>query len=204
MATSRTIKPQISREQIVDEALLLLQETSLAGLKMRVLGERMGIKAASLYWHFPNKAALLAAMSETLFLRALENVEPADDWQSWMRSLGRSVWDNLLEIDDSGLLIMSAELSKEQFERTIAAVRVPMEKFDIDQEQALRLHSGIQALMIGWVTFAHSEFIQRFEDLMDTRGAALETLDAMIAGWEMQMASKDTALPRAESGQKFS
>lgn len=187
MPRTSKLRPQITRQQIVEEALSLLLERSLSGLKMRELADRLGIKAASLYWHFPNKAALEAALSEHLFLSALENTPDAADWQGWMRGLGRSVWDNLQDFRESGLLIMSVNLSEEQFQRTVDAVRSRLSKYDVDQELALRLHSGVQALMIGWVTFAHSAFIERFEDLRDTRAAALETLDAMIDGWAVRM-----------------
>ena len=189
MATHTKKTPQITRDQIVEEALALLDETSLTGVTMRVLADRLGIKAASLYWYFPNKAALASAMSERLFLRALERTPDAADWKAWMRGVGRAVWDNLIECPDSGLLIMSADLSAEQFERTTRAVWNRLAQFDIDQEQAFRLHSGIQALMTGWVTFAHSPYIDRLENLLDIRKAAMETLDAMIEGWAARMDS---------------
>ena len=187
MATPAKKKPQITKDQIVQEALALLDETSLSGLTMRVLADRLGIRAASLYWHFPNKAALESAMSELLFLRALDSVPDTGDWREWTRGLGRAVWDNLINRPDSGLLIMTADLTEEQFQRTSAAVRGRLARFDVDQDSAFRLHSGIQALIIGWVTVAHSPYIHRLENLIDTRKAAMETLDAMIDGWSARM-----------------
>jgi AcrR family transcriptional regulator len=46
------------REQIVREALALLESEGLAGLTMRRLGERVGMRAPSLYKHFPDKESL--------------------------------------------------------------------------------------------------------------------------------------------------
>ncbi len=180
--------PLITRDNIVEEAISLLEATSLSGVMMRVLADRLGIKAASLYWHFPNKAALEAAISERLFLRALELVPESTTWQDWMRGLGRAIWDNLIDCPDSGLLIMSADLSDEQFQRADMAVRQRLARFEIDQEQAYRLHSGIQALITGWVTFAHSPSNVRLGRIMDIREAAMETLDAMIDGWAARLA----------------
>ena len=184
-------KPQITEGRIIDEAIALLGETSsLSGVKMRVLADRLGIKAASLYWHFPNKAALESAMSERLFMQALERVPEADNWQDWLRGVGRAVWDNLIEYPESGLLIMSADLSKDQFSRTINAVKSRLSKFDIDQDRAFQLHSGIQALIIGWATFAHSPYTHQLGTVIDIREAALETVDAMIKGWATRMKSQ--------------
>lgn len=176
-------KPQIDRDQIVSEALSLLNETSLAGLTMRGLADRLGIRAASLYWHFPNKAALTTAMSERLFIQAIDAAPDADNWRAWMRGVGRAVWDNLIDCADSGLLVMSADLTKEQFAHSTALVQRKLEKFDIDAADGFRLHSGIQALMTGWITFAHSPFAMQLESALEVKQSAMATLDALVEGW---------------------
>jgi len=184
---SRTKRPQITRTQIVEAALCLLVEDSLSGVKMRKLADRLGIKAASLYWHFPNKAALESAMSERLFIRAVEQAPLADTWQEWLRGVGRAVWDTLIDCPEAGVLIMSADLSEDQFVATTEAVLQRVKVYDVDHELIFQLHSGVQALMTGWVTFAHSPYIHRLESLMDIRDVAMDTLDAMIEGWEKRM-----------------
>ena len=57
-------KEQLSRERIVAAALDLVDEHGLEGLTMRALGQRLGVEAMALYYYFPSKAALLAAVSE--------------------------------------------------------------------------------------------------------------------------------------------
>ncbi|WP_410643481.1 TetR/AcrR family transcriptional regulator [Amycolatopsis sp. lyj-346] len=47
-------------EQIVDAARALIDEGGSAALTMRALGERLGIRAPSLYKHFPDKGAVEA------------------------------------------------------------------------------------------------------------------------------------------------
>jgi AcrR family transcriptional regulator len=67
------------REQAVAEARALLEEHGPGALTMRRLGERLGIRAPSLYKHFPSKAALEAAlMAEGLreMASALEEAPP--------------------------------------------------------------------------------------------------------------------------------
>jgi len=52
-------------EQLVAEARRLIEKEGTASLTMRRLAERVGIRAPSLYKHFPDKAALEAAVIAT-------------------------------------------------------------------------------------------------------------------------------------------
>ena len=49
----------LSRERVVATALELLDEEGLAKLSMRRLGERLGVRAMSLYRYVANKEELL-------------------------------------------------------------------------------------------------------------------------------------------------
>lgn len=186
MATLKKPKPQISREQIIDEALALLKETNLSGVTMRTLADRLGIKAASLYWHFPNKAALEAAMTQRLFIRNAVTAPQAGSFAEWMRSAGRHSFRSLMEYSDSGLLIRKAEVSEEMFAETMDVVKNRMANFDVDRERAMGLHAGVEALISGWVAFAQSPYAAGIEAAFNTEKTAFETLDALVAGWDMQ------------------
>jgi AcrR family transcriptional regulator len=65
----RSARPVAARsaraEQLVAEARRLLEAEGAATLTMRRLAERVGIRAPSLYKHFPDKAALEAAVIAT-------------------------------------------------------------------------------------------------------------------------------------------
>lgn len=64
--------------QIVDAACVLIEEGGSAALTMRALGERLGIRAPSLYKHFPDKGAVEAQVI-TFALRELANALAAAD-----------------------------------------------------------------------------------------------------------------------------
>lgn len=51
-------------EQILDVAQALLDEDGASALSMRTIAARVGIRAPSLYRHFPDKAAIEAALQE--------------------------------------------------------------------------------------------------------------------------------------------
>lgn len=52
-----------SRDKILDVATRIAQAHGYGGLNLRALAEEVGIKAASLYHHFPSKADLAAAVA---------------------------------------------------------------------------------------------------------------------------------------------
>jgi TetR/AcrR family tetracycline transcriptional repressor len=184
MTAKPTKRTQSDRAEIVEEALKLLNETSLSGLTMRVLADRVGLAAASLYWYFPNKAALISALSEHLFLKSLANTPPSPHWRDWMKGLGRSIWRVLLDYPDSAILIMSANIGADQFARNTACVREALARLDLPVEQLMPLQSGIQALMTGWSTFAHASYAEWLEEMLSLEAAAFSTLDAMVDGWD--------------------
>lgn len=53
-----------AREDILAAAKLVAQAHGYAGLNFRDLAEQVGIKAASIYYHFPGKADLAAAVAK--------------------------------------------------------------------------------------------------------------------------------------------
>lgn len=57
---------KIQRETVIAAALDLLDEVGIDGLTMRRLAQKLDIKAASLYWHFTNKQALMDGMADAL------------------------------------------------------------------------------------------------------------------------------------------
>lgn len=84
----------LDRPRIVSEALDLLEEGGIAGLSTRKLAERLGVKSASLYWHFKDKDELLNEMCGAMFEECLvdPNVD-GDDliWEDWLAEGARQI-----------------------------------------------------------------------------------------------------------------
>ena len=53
----------LDRERIVAEAVALLDAEGLDGVTTRKLAARLGVQSPTLYWHLPNKAALVTALA---------------------------------------------------------------------------------------------------------------------------------------------
>lgn len=73
-------------ERVVREALALLDEAGLDSLSMRNLAERLGIRAASLYWYVRDKDELLGLLADAI---SGEVLAPAPDlpWRIWLEAL---------------------------------------------------------------------------------------------------------------------
>ncbi|MBZ0112485.1 MAG: TetR/AcrR family transcriptional regulator [Thermoanaerobaculia bacterium] len=66
-------EPQWSsrKEEIVDRAFEIALESGFAGLRMRLLAERVGVTEGALYRHFSNKEAILLALAARIEGRLL-------------------------------------------------------------------------------------------------------------------------------------
>ncbi|MBS3180315.1 MULTISPECIES: TetR family transcriptional regulator [unclassified Pseudoclavibacter] len=57
---------KLSRTEIVTTALEVLDEHGLPNLSMRRISDYLEVQPSALYWHFPNKQSLLAAVSDRI------------------------------------------------------------------------------------------------------------------------------------------
>lgn len=76
----------VTRDQVVAKALTLLDEKGLDGLTLRMLAERLGIRAPTLYWHVKDKADLIEELGETILVAGLANLPDPEamTWQDWL------------------------------------------------------------------------------------------------------------------------
>jgi AcrR family transcriptional regulator len=81
----RRQKEQLSRERIVAEAIVLLDEEGLEALSMRSLGQRLGAGATSLYRHVASKDELIELVVDEVYgeLEVPAVTDPAD----WRQAL---------------------------------------------------------------------------------------------------------------------
>jgi TetR/AcrR family tetracycline transcriptional repressor len=82
--------PVIDRGALVGAALVLLDEAGLEGLSMRRLADRLGVKAASLYWHVRNKEELLGLVADEI----CAGVREPETGLPWREKLEKLVREN--------------------------------------------------------------------------------------------------------------
>jgi TetR/AcrR family tetracycline transcriptional repressor len=87
-------KATLDRETIIATALKLLDEVGIEGLSTRRLAAELGIKSASLYWHFKDKNELLNEMSGRMFEACLPEPDldgKTFDWAEWLAEGARGI-----------------------------------------------------------------------------------------------------------------
>lgn len=180
-----TTEPKLNVDQIVDQALGLLREEGMDKLSMRRLAARLGVRAPTLYYYLPDKAALMAAMMERLFARCLDLIPPTSDWQTWMRGFGHAIWEVQDSYPFTGELITASMLDENYFERTTRRLQDTLASFEPPLDKLMELQSAVQSLMTGWSTFAHARYAGQLGRIVDVERLAFESLDALIRGWRL-------------------
>lgn len=104
----------LNADRIVAEAVALLDEDGLDGVTLRRLAARLGVQAPTLYWHLPNKAALITAVAEAILdqqFPSLDGPAPGEDWRDWLIELANRLRRAMLAHPDGARVISTAQLS---------------------------------------------------------------------------------------------
>ncbi|WP_433475845.1 TetR/AcrR family transcriptional regulator C-terminal domain-containing protein [Spirillospora sp. CA-142024] len=86
---TRRAQPALTRAQIVDAALELLDAEGLDGLSMRRLGTRLNSGATSVYWHVANKDELLELAIDRVMAEVV--IPQGGDWRDAATGYARSL-----------------------------------------------------------------------------------------------------------------
>lgn len=110
---------KVNRQQVVREALALLDQVGFDGVSTRRLAQRLGVEQPTLYWHFKRKEDLLAAMAEAALAPHGEAALPeaGDDWRAWFVENYRSFRRTLLRHRDGARLHAGSFPGAEDLER---------------------------------------------------------------------------------------
>jgi AcrR family transcriptional regulator len=87
----------LTRDQIIDAAIRILDEDGPDGLSMRRLGTELDSGATSIYWHVKGKDDLLDLVADRVVGEVLAGLEPATTWRDWMAAFARSMRQVLLK-----------------------------------------------------------------------------------------------------------
>lgn len=104
----------LDKRQIVTEALALLDADGLDGVTLRKLAARLGVQQPTLYWHLPNKAALITAIADAILEHEFPEMtppKPEDQWQDWLTGLAERLRRALLAHPDGARIISTSQAS---------------------------------------------------------------------------------------------
>jgi AcrR family transcriptional regulator len=96
----------LTRDQIVREALLLLDDVGFDGLTTRRLAERLGVQSPSLYNHVRDKQELLTLMANAISQEV--GPPPADaPWRAQIEAIGHDYRHVLLRHRDAARILLT-------------------------------------------------------------------------------------------------
>ncbi|MDG6108727.1 TetR/AcrR family transcriptional regulator C-terminal domain-containing protein [Dactylosporangium aurantiacum] len=104
----------LDRQRIVAEAVALLDAEGLDGVTTRKLAARLGVQSPTLYWHVPNKAALVTAIADAILDQEFGDMAPPaphERWQDWLGGLAGRLRRALLAHPDGARVVSAAQLS---------------------------------------------------------------------------------------------
>lgn len=97
-----------TKANVVSAALRVLDEQGLPGLSMRRIAEVLDVQVSALYWHFPNKQTLLAALSERVVTLAGAKGGERADAADGLAAIATSLRERLLAHRDGAELVSSS------------------------------------------------------------------------------------------------
>lgn len=89
--TSGRKRVHLDREMILATAREIFHREGLDSLTLRKLGEELGVDATAMYRHFRNKASLMTALIDELFVDIAEP-DPKEHWRHNLRELMLAWW----------------------------------------------------------------------------------------------------------------
>jgi AcrR family transcriptional regulator len=96
--TSTRTRPRgsLTREQIIKEALALLEEHGPGALSMRRLADRLGVAPNALYTHVRGKADLIDGLIDQVYAGLTLDLDRSGDWAQQLTTLSREIRAHLL------------------------------------------------------------------------------------------------------------
>lgn len=180
----------LSRQNVVDAALEVLDRYGLEDLSMRRLADLLGVKAGALYWHVANKQTLLALMGDQILggpegpgSVAETGGQPADGIRRWARSLREA----LLRHRDGAELVASTLPVGLGTVDPVGGLRAALRGWGLSAKEARSSSRALVHFVLGHVTEEQTGAQLSELGVVETFDAAAEEED-FSAGLELLVA----------------
>ena len=116
---------KLDRQKVIDTALELLNEVGMDSLTTRKLAERLNVQQPALYWHFPNKRALLDSLAAAMLTKQHVRSLPyeGEDWRVYLRENAQSFRRALLSYRDGARIHAGTRPTEPNFSTAEAQIR---------------------------------------------------------------------------------
>lgn len=186
----------LNKNQIVEEALSLVDEQGLDAFGMRALARRLAVRPAALYWHFANRDELVVAMAGAFYRRAMEAAPTGRDWRRWVVAYGHAFRNALLAHRDSARLCAMARPLAQMDDATLD-IAAPLVAEGLDRRYALTCLAMTISLTVGWTVYEQSESMHDYlEEAVGFEDGYRKGLNALVQGFALQ--EEGHAIARAD------
>ena len=104
---------RLQKAKIIRTALELLERDGLEGITLRRLAKELGVQAPTIYWHIPNKEALLDEMANAILVERFTTLDFADDrrdWAEWLALFAHELRAAMLTYREGSRVVAGAHL----------------------------------------------------------------------------------------------
>ncbi|WP_170323606.1 TetR/AcrR family transcriptional regulator [Cryptosporangium phraense] len=141
---------ELNAAAIQAAALALVDEKGYTGLSMRNLGTQLGVTAASLYYHVPNRVTLLRLLADRIATEATARLDPALGWRDLLLSLARDLRRTLAAHPGATVIVATQDVSPEVWEPLVPPLLASLRAgLDVSDDVALLLAQSVYVLVTG-------------------------------------------------------
>lgn len=185
----------LDRQQVVDEALRLLDDEGLDALSLRTLAGRLGVQAPTLYWHIGSKVELLDALADAIMddaIRAIPDPGPGDDGAEWLLTALVELRGAMLRHRDGARVVSGSRLSLRRGDFSELAMATLVDHGAEPHQARLRVLAG-ERFTFGYVLEeqAPADAAQQAPDVEELRRRFPVMTQAIIDYFSAQRTSDD-------------
>jgi len=167
MAPSKKRATRLTKEELVERALAIVDAEGLEALTMRRLAADVGVEAASLYHHLPNKDALL----EAVLVRARSEMRIPDPIPEDWRDLMEVIFNEYRRILAAHPNLIS--LAGRRVESDPDSGLVYLTQIGFSDDMAVELWQSVIAFIVGFSLFGSASAQSDTFDLPDPLAARM-------------------------------
>ncbi|GAB4009153.1 TetR family transcriptional regulator [Nocardioides ultimimeridianus] len=146
---ARPSSPLISQEATVEAALSIIDNDGLDALSLPRLARELNVRAPSLYHHFDDKNAILAAVSRAIVAKTVFPRKPVSgDWAEWFTQLALNFRTAVLRHRNAApilLQFMPRDWMTDMYENAAAY----LEECEVPVALQMQILDGLEKLAIG-------------------------------------------------------
>jgi TetR/AcrR family tetracycline transcriptional repressor len=133
----------------VDAALEIIDEEGLEAFSLPRLARHMGVSAPSLYHHFDDKSAILAAVSRHIVASAPQpRLPPPDQWQEWFVKMSLSLRASVLKHRHAAPLLLQF-LPREETTQIYERAARYLDEVGIPRHLHVQILDGLESISLG-------------------------------------------------------